>query len=101
MESKFDAPQEGDKHDKHAEKHRQKFLKNQVMNNPILQPGYWIPNNINEFFFFDEDGILIIDTEMVKTIFTEYISILKSTFNNLQKKYEDTINDIILDNDLE
>ena len=29
-------------------------MKNAMLNNPVLQPGYWVPNNINEFFFYDD-----------------------------------------------
>jgi len=66
--------------EKNPEKARHKFMKNAMLNNPVLQPGYWVPNNINEFFFYDEDGILSINSEMVKSLYIEYASILKGAF---------------------
>ena len=87
--------------EKNPEKARHKFMKNAMLNNPVLQPGYWVPNNINEFFFYDEDGILSINSEMVKSLYIEYASILKGAFQNFQKKYDSTINNILQDNDLE
>lgn len=70
---------------------RQKVL----YNHPMLNPPYWVPNNITEFLFYDDQGVMQTNEETCKALFREFTTIMKTVYEETQKKYEDTIKVII------
>lgn len=61
----------------------------------------WLPNNICEFFFYDENGDLSINEERVKTLYYEFTSVMKSVHGSVAKKYQDVVGSIIVEPELD
>lgn len=60
----------------------------------------WIPSNITEYLFFDDNGKLTVSETQVKALYIEFTSIMRSVYKNLSKKYEEIVKAIIMDSDL-
>lgn len=61
----------------------------------------WMPRNTTEYLFFDEDGLLQISEEQVKTLNLEFTSLMKQIYQNVAKKYEDLIKSVVQDADID
>lgn len=61
----------------------------------MLNPPFWVPNNITEFLFYDDQGVMQTNEETCKALFREFTTIMKTVYEDTQKKYEDTIKVII------
>ena len=54
---------------------------------------------MTEFLFFDEQGLLNISEERVKTLYGEFTSIMKSVYKNVCAEYENIVHGILTDAD--
>lgn len=82
--------------------HEKMRIRQKVMNyHPMLNPPYWVPNNITEFLFYDDQGVMQTNEETCKALYREFTNIMKTVYEDSQKKYEDTIKIIIQDTDLD
>lgn len=61
----------------------------------------WKPNNICEFFFYDENGDLTINEERVKTLYFEFTSVMKAVYAGIAKKYQEIVASIIVEPELD
>lgn len=68
--------------------------------NPLLRPPFWMPSNITEYLFCDENGNLTTSCELANALSYDFTSILKSAYNEIKKRYEGTLNAIIQDTEI-
>lgn len=60
-----------------------------------------MPQNICEYFFYNEAGVLQIYEEQVKTLQSEFAELIRHIYGNATKKYEEIIQGVVTDTDLE
>lgn len=84
-----------------TEQEKAKMRQKVAYTHPMLNPPYWVPNNITEFLFYDDQGVMQTNEETCKALFREFTTIMKTVYEETQKKYEDTIKVIIQDTDLD
>lgn len=61
----------------------------------------WIPNNITEFFFFDEFGFLSISEKKVSECYNALIMTMKLIYDNIKTQYKEFLKDLHLDDESE
>lgn len=49
----------------------------------------WVPNNIAEYFFFDEYGFLSINEKKIKDCYTEFTQAMNMVYANMRKIYNE------------
>jgi hypothetical protein len=47
----------------------------------------WAPNNVAEYFFFDEYGFLSINEKKIRDCYNEFTSVMNSIYENVKKTY--------------
>lgn len=67
---------------------------------PIEKRRKWMPQNVAEYFFFDEFGFLNINDRKITECYTQFIETLKFVFENLKNIYVKFSNKVITDEDL-
>lgn len=66
-----------------------------------LMSRNWVPQSISEYFFFDQNGCLVINEEQVKGIHAEFVSVMGMIYNQIAKKYDEICQNVITDQDLD
>eukprot|EP00347_Sterkiella_histriomuscorum_P005091 403357933 len=95
--------QEGDTFMENGILVEQKYI--DALDNPNLQlerqpSKKWTPNNIAEFFFFDEFGFLAMTDKKIEECYGEYTETLSTIYENLKKNYINFSNSVLDDDDL-
>ena len=67
----------------------------------MQRPSLWLPTNTCEYLFYNDFGELAINEEAVKALSMDFTNIMKGVYEDLQAKYEQAINGILQDSDLE
>ena len=62
---------------------------------PLLKPPYWLPNNMSEFLFYNDEGHLSISEEAVKALSNDFVAIMKGVYKELSEKYDLTVNSVL------
>jgi hypothetical protein len=59
----------------------------------------WYPNNITEYFFFDEFGFLNIDEAKIYECYGDFTETMDHVYENLKKIYFKFLHKIEMDNE--
>jgi CO dehydrogenase/acetyl-CoA synthase beta subunit len=79
VESKYETEEE-------KQKQKQRLIKQYLQ-----KPSIWVPNNMQEFLFCSDFGVLNISEEAVKAYSMDFETIMKIVYNELKLKYETTL----------
>ncbi len=52
-----------------------------------MNGGKWAPNNVAEYFFFDEYGFLSINEKKIRDCYQEFTDVLNLIHNNMKNTY--------------
>jgi hypothetical protein len=66
-----------------------------LMNHPLLNPPFWVPNTITEFLFYDDRGIMQTNEATCKALYTEFTNIMQTIYSDYAKRYNECIKNII------
>jgi hypothetical protein len=61
----------------------------------------WIPNNVAEYFFFDEFGFLSINEKKIIECYQEFTEALRLIYTNIKTYYNKFTQSVIYESDLE
>jgi hypothetical protein len=59
----------------------------------------WHPNNINEYFFFDEFGFLNISEKKIQESYSDFTETMLHVYNNIKEIYLKIIQKVITEDD--
>ena len=62
--------------------------------------GKWLPNNVAEYFFFDEFGFLSINERKILECYSEFTESMRIIYNNMRLHYNKFSSRILSDDDL-
>lgn len=68
---------------------------------PLLNPPFWVPKNMTEYLFCNDNGHLEASEEAVKALSADFQQVLTGVYESMQAKFEATMNVILQENDLE
>lgn len=67
---------------------------------PSSNGGKWMPNNVAEYFFFDEFGFLSINERKILECYSEFTESMRIIYNNMRIHYNKFSQRILSDDDL-
>jgi hypothetical protein len=68
--------------------------------NLLLKRKQWTPNNVAEYFFFDEFGFLNISEKKIYECYMEFTEALKLIYSNIKSYYNKFAQRVITESDL-
>ena len=78
-----------------TEQERTRIKQMYLMNHPLLNPPFWVPNTITEFLFYDDRGIMQTNEATCKALYTEFTNIMQTIYSDYAKRYNECIKNII------
>ena len=66
-----------------TEQEKQRYKQKYQLNHPLLNPPYWVPNNIAELLLYDDDGKIKTDETICKSLYDEFTAIMSQAYGSI------------------
>lgn len=66
-----------------TEQEKLRYKQKYQLNHPLLNPPYWVPNNITELLLYDDDGKIKTDETICKSLYSEFTAIMSQAYTRI------------------